>query len=106
MTTAQTQDQALRLDQAMQQADRAEEMAIKYGCGTSLGLEAYASAQTIRALHARVAELETQAQPARAPLEPMHPPGLTSVNAILSFNHGWRACQLAHGITGGSDGGS
>ena len=46
----------------------------------------------------RIAELEAQVRPARAPLEPMHPPGLTSANAILPFNHGWRACQQAYGI--------
>lgn len=60
-------DAVNRIQTALQQADRTRDMALMYGGGSSLGLEAYAAALTIRAQHARIAELEaSQAQ--RAPL--------------------------------------
>ncbi|WP_212645694.1 hypothetical protein [Delftia sp. PE138] len=35
---------------------------------------------------------------AREPIKPQQPQGMTSVNARLSFNHGWTAAERAHGI--------
>lgn len=54
------QPEALRLADALAQADRAEAAAINYGEGTTLGIEAYASAKTIRALHAEIQQLKAQ----------------------------------------------
>jgi Lar family restriction alleviation protein len=39
------------------------------------------------------------AQAQRVALTPVYPPGLTSFNAKLSFNNGWKHCEAAHGIT-------
>ena len=84
-------------------------------------------ARQIVALTARIAELEAQlVQPSRAQIDewlvvhglktidpavwelskgklpalkkPVHPPGMTSVNAQLSFDNGWRSAERAHGI--------
>lgn len=62
--------EALRIDDALNQADRAEAAALSYGEGTTLGIEAYASAKTIRALHSRLQALA--AGQAVAPAEPLH----------------------------------
>lgn len=49
-----------RISDALAQADRAEAAAINYGEGTTLGLEAYASAKTIRTQADRIASLEAE----------------------------------------------
>ena len=46
------------LKNALQQADSTEEVALRYGVGTSLGLEAHIASKTIRAQHAHIADLE------------------------------------------------
>lgn len=34
----------------------------------------------------------------QVPIEPQFPKGMTSINARLSFGHGWKECERAHGI--------
>lgn len=38
------------------------------------------------------------ARDALTPAKPVHPKGMTSINARLSFNMGWMACERHHGI--------
>lgn len=50
--------------------------------------------------HARLAAPQAQAdaRDALIPAKPVHPKGMTSINARLSFNMGWMACERHHGI--------
>ena len=38
------------------------------------------------------------ARDALIPAKPVHPKGMTSINARLSFNLGWMECERHHGI--------
>lgn len=73
--TEPAQDTQQRLANALALADRAEEAALNYGGGTALGIEAYASAKTIRAQHDRIAQLEAERDEARAQLAQRQVPG-------------------------------
>ena len=41
---------------------------------------------------------QADARDALIPAKPVHPKGMTSINARLSFNMGWMACERHHGI--------
>lgn len=41
---------------------------------------------------------QADARDALTPAKPVHPKGMTSINARLSFNMGWMACERHHGI--------
>lgn len=74
MSQAQKPDERY-LKNALQQAGSTEEVACRDGVGTALGLEAHIAAKTIRAQHARIAELE--AAPAAQAVEPPQHQGMT-----------------------------
>ena len=43
-------------------------------------------------------QAQADARDALTPAKPVHPKGMTSINARLSFNMGWMACERHHGI--------